>query len=162
DWPPADEEDNDTGVKVLPIRPLPGGEVTKLRDVACRALGIIARQGEGMTKKTMKGREDTSSDNSHFRRFLAVYQQFPDGLEPALPVAANPNTTVPLCPSPIQTTDLETALQEQRNRPGRITNPATLLWGHLFNVRYRILLAELHHYLLLRGDCAEQKAVRNR
>jgi hypothetical protein len=79
-----------------------------------------------------------------------------------LPVATNPNTTAPPCPALDQPSDPESALREGRDRVGRILNPLTLLWAHLFNVRYRILLAELHHYLLLRSDKKEQKAVRDR
>ena len=77
-------------------------------------------------------------------------------------MATNPNTTVPLMPPWNQASDPETALQEQKERPGRITNKITLLWAHLFNIRYRILLAELHHYLLLRNDNVDQQAVRAR
>lgn len=150
------------GVKVLPIRPRPDGKATKLRDVAELALGIIARQGEGRTSMAMTGRVKDESDNSHFMRFLSIYLQFPDGLDLARPVATNPNTTVPLCPILNQPSDPEVALQEHKNRAGRIINPITQLWAHLFNVRYRILLAELHHYLLLRSNSADQKAVRDR
>jgi hypothetical protein len=162
DWNADEQEDTLEGIKVLPIRPLPDGSVTKLRDVALRALGIIARQGEGETPTTMATTTLKLKGRSHFERFLGIYQQFPDAFEPALPVAANPNTTVPL-PSPwSQTADPETALQEQKNRPGRITNLVTRLWAHLFNVRYRILLAELDHYLLLPGNKPDPAAIRDR
>jgi Ferritin-like len=158
----ADEKDNDTGIKVLPIRPLPDGSVTKLKDVALRALGIIARQGEGRTTTTMANQPKAAKDNSHFHRFVSIFKTFPDGLDPALPVATNPNTSVPLPPPLNQASDQEADLEEQRNRPGRIINSTTSLWASLFNVRYRILLAELHHYLLLRNDDADQLAVRDR
>ena len=159
DWN-ANEDDDENGVKVLPIRPV--GSITSLRDIACRALRIIARQGEGITPTTMPPSGPSSMDHSHFMRFLKIYKLFPDGLEPALPVATNPNTTMPPCPGVDQPLDPETALEEQKNRGGRVTNEITLLWAHLFNVRYRILLMELHHYLLLRPDMPQQKIVRDR
>jgi len=95
-------------------------------------------------------------------RFLSIYKQFPDGLAPAWPVAINPNTSLPPCPSLNQPIDPETAFQEQRSLGGRIDNSVTLLYAHLFNIRYRILLAELHHCLLLRQDVPEQNALRGR
>ena len=40
---------------------------------------------------------------------------------------------------------------KRRSTKGRITEPRTRQWAHLFNVRYRLLLAYLHHVMVLEG-----------
>jgi hypothetical protein len=90
---------------------------------------------------------------SHFARFLDIYQHFPEtegplGTAPWVPTAAvpsNPNTL----PSPSS----ETALEQ-----GRITHPAARLWAQLFNLRYRMLLVNLAHFLSLSDGMATPDA----
>jgi len=164
----ADEEDTVTGVKVLPIRiRSDGGPAATLKLVALRALCIIARQGEAITPTTaeggMTGNGLTAAQiaDSHFARFYEIYKQFPDDFFPALAVATCPNTTDAPDALPLDPVEL---LQEQDLSQGRITNPETLLWSHLFNVRYRILLAYLAHYIALppRGkDAAETQTIKD-
>jgi hypothetical protein len=90
--------------------------------------------------------EEGNVKAAHFKRFYDVYTALPATFDPSLQVASNPNTTeVPVVPP----TDPEEVLAETRLRPGRITNKVTLLWAHLFNVRYRMLLTDLQHALSL-------------
>ena len=84
--------------------------------------------------------------DSHFWRFFQIYKQYPDDFFPARAVAQNPNTTSEPNPPPNDPVGL---LQEQKVRVGRIEDTTTLAWGHLFNVRYRILLTYLAHYVAL-------------
>ncbi|MFN0053555.1 MAG: ferritin-like domain-containing protein [Planctomycetales bacterium] len=118
------------------------------------ALTVIARQGEG-TMAT------AAQPESHFERFLSIYldSDFPDERdEPvswfaARPVPTNPNTSEASDPDP---------QQERILVPGRITNSTTLLWAQLFNVRYRMLLADLVHYLRLSSlDCVDARSKLN-
>jgi hypothetical protein len=129
-------------------------------------VGIIARQGEAVTAKSMTGRVATAEElaKSHFGRFLTIYRQYRDDFFPARPVSRKPNTT-PMPPDlPMDPAGL---LREQRLRVGRITNKVTLLWARLFNVRYRILLTYLAHLVSLRvkGGTPDEmkviKAIRN-
>jgi len=97
--------------------------ITSLPELVA-ALDFIARQGEAS--------DTTSLRQSHFGRFLDIYRAFPDSgaagwnTPPSQPVASNPFTA----PQPNTTT---------------ITNPETLLWARLFDLRYRMLLALLAH-----------------
>lgn len=99
----------------------------KSRDEAITALKRIGEQGEG----------SADQPDSHFKRFLAIYREFPEPAKwvPHLPVPTNPTT---------RTADV-------RDISGRssITNPTTRLWAQLFNVHYRMLLTDLAHALFL-------------
>jgi hypothetical protein len=136
DW---DQTDNDPtpgiGVRVF--------DVTSV-NAAVSALTAIAIQGEG---NTTGGPQPPAAVNAaHFKRFYDIYHAFPDGFEASLPVATNPNTTdAPTQPIP----DAEGHLLEDKLKIGRISKAETLLWAHLFNVRYRMLLTELAHALLM-------------
>jgi hypothetical protein len=126
--------------------------------MALRGLRIIAQQGEGFTPD-LPTPTPAPPGSPHFIRFLSIYNQFPDGFNPARPVPINPNTTDPLTGGPI---DAAAMLLEQQLRPGRITNPTSRLWAHLFNVRYRILLTEILHWLMLPPTATTATALRNR
>lgn len=111
----------------------------KTRDDAIGLIEKIAAQGEGLTSSD-------PSDESHYKRFRAIYDKFPeDGewkdsegkpVQPAREVPTNPNTT----PGPDADPGTERDLQG-----GRITNQATLLWAKLLNLRYRKLLIDISH-----------------
>lgn len=89
------------------------------------ALRIIAQQGEA-------GDEPLDDEESHFERFLIMYEQCPEDSESLTwPVVTNPNTRV-------------TAPDEGTIPPG-----TTRLWAKLFDVRYRILLTSLAHALTM-------------
>jgi hypothetical protein len=90
---------------------------------AVTALRIVGQQGEAAD-------EPLDTEESHFERFLLIYEQCPEdtaGL--TWPVVANPNTHV-------------TAPDA-----GTIPLGKSRLWAKLFNVRYRILLMSLSHAL---------------
>lgn len=105
---------------------------------AVALLEYIAVQGEGAT-------EPVGGLSSHFRRFFALYKEVRgegSGFIPA-DLAINPSTG-------------------DKTAPGYISNATTRLWAHLFNLRYRILLAELVHYTQLRNDIKPEKDYRSR
>lgn len=114
------------------------------RDSARKALHEIGEQGEAV------GDQGTTDETSHFKRFLAIYQDL-EKLTPeqqglvARPVAENPVTVKRLNESEI----VGYAAVEVTTNP--ITDPVTALWGHLFNLRYRMLLTDISHAFLLAG-----------
>jgi hypothetical protein len=91
------------------------------RDSALAAVKAISVQGEGSTIDKL--------EESHFGKFLNIYRHFPDDGEwaPSRNLARNP------------TTDQSAPFDR------RITNMVALLWGGLFNLRYRMLLMFLAH-----------------
>ena len=110
-----------------PIDVGPGVFVSPIttRAEALDALRIIALQGEGAA--------GSPGPESHFRRFLAIYDAAVVAPGPiALPVATHPNTSV---------------TPEPGELGGAITHPVSRLWAQLLNGRYRMLLACLGHYL---------------
>jgi hypothetical protein len=110
------------------------------RDAAVQALKEIDEQGEGHG-------QPTDATASHFGRFIAIYQQYPETDEefgpvdwiPFRPVPTNPNTLI----SPSSDHHLE---------DGRITHPVSRLWAQLSNVRYRMLLLSIAHAVCLEGE----------
>jgi hypothetical protein len=94
------------------------------------ALQTVADQGEA---------NPTADDGapSHFARFLHIFRKFPkdDSWSPSRPVPDNPIVLS----------------QEQDSKAGKdwggtpITHPESRLWGHLFNIRYELLLTNLLH-----------------
>jgi Ferritin-like len=119
------------------------------RDDAFNAINKIAEQGEAT--------EDISSEPSHFHRFLTIYNEMKamiadmeseghDKWLPSRPVATNPYITGD---------DLDASPSEGKvsgETRDLITNPEAVLWGHLLNIRYRMLLMYLTHDFLLDGD----------
>jgi hypothetical protein len=79
--------------------------------------------------------------DSHFDRFLRIYRERDaEGTDaPVSPVTKNPNTMA----GPSGDAALDA---------GRITNETARLWAQLFNMRYRMLLADLSHYFGLAAD----------
>ena len=123
-----------------------GSESVLVPDVGSRsdallALSELAEQGEGL--------DDSVTRPSHYQRFLAIYREFPEpgDWEPAHPVPVDPET------GPIEgVTDEPEA--------GRITHPRSLKWARLFNLRYRLLLAYLSHFLQSEGRLLNHDADR--
>ncbi|RBL90707.1 ferritin-like domain-containing protein [Chitinophaga flava] len=113
------------------------------RDDAYNALNAIAEQGEDTT--------NSGDDPSHFTRFYNIYvemrellKEHPE-LEPSRNVAINPYIGDDVqdpgsSPSEGQSSD------EERDV---ISNPTAQQWGHLFNLRYRMLLNFLTHSFVL-------------
>lgn len=108
------------------------------RENAAALLEEIGRQGEGI-------KEPLGGTPSHFRRFFDIYKEIRAyGKEPiAKNVPADPDTRDP-------------------EAPGYISDANARLWAHLFNLRYRILLAQLDHHLRLRIDQQPQRGARVR
>ncbi len=97
------------------------------------ALKQIARQGEAPTLG--RGNEQ-ASEQSHFARFLKIYQSFPERNPPSRDIPTNPTTEPPSEGDPVSRGPLGCA---------PITDPRSVLWANLFNVRYRKLLFTLKH-----------------
>ncbi|MCW3465800.1 ferritin-like domain-containing protein [Chitinophaga nivalis] len=113
------------------------------RDDAYNALHEIAEQGEAS--------DGNSEQPSHFERFKLVYIEMralvAKGYDwaPARDVATNPEIAAS-APDPEIS---YTKRQDQSSENDKITNPDAQNWGHLFNIRYRLLLNFLSHSFLL-------------
>lgn len=107
------------------------------RDEAVQALTEIAEQGESNT-------DPAATSPSHFQRFLKVYKEMRDLLpiaqkeqwSPTRPVAVNPYL------APENLGDISAPAAGDTTL---ITHPEARAWGHLFNIRYRMLLHFLMH-----------------
>jgi hypothetical protein len=117
------------------------------RAAAIAAVQQVAEQGEGFEMPA-------DENESHFRRFLAIYramQALGDDLGKVVrPVATNP-TTDPAEETAGAPTDADT--------PTPIVHPEAKLWAHLFNVRYRKLLVNLSHAFELADDPTDALAL---
>jgi rubrerythrin len=102
--------------------------IRRVRDRASTvdALEAIARQGEAPDPAATLTRAEM--DQSHFARFLNIYNDFPKTDPPSRHVPTNPTTD-----------------PEAQTERSPITNETSLTWAHLFNVRYRKLLYSLKH-----------------
>lgn len=120
------------------------------RAEAISALEAVGEQGEGF---------DTPADEneSHFRRFLAIYRAM-DGLTPeelravVRPLATNPRAD-PL-PDGVDTPD-----PDDPTTRTPVANPEARLWANLFNVRYRALLTNLAHAFELSDDPSDRETL---
>lgn len=123
-------------------------DIAPLRDAAVAAIRRIGAQGEGFDLPPAGSTES----ESHFERFLAIYKLFKEvsggPAPPTWPLAESPNTTSPP-PQPPALQRMVDAVQEAHASKGRITNPRARLWAQLFNLRYRMLLTRLSHFLRL-------------
>jgi hypothetical protein len=113
------------------------------RDSAREALHEIGEQGEALETAPQE-------ETSHFNRFLTIYKALtglPEDQQRLVsrPVAQNPVTAHRLNESQ----PVGFAAAEMTTNP--ITDPVTALWGHLFNLRYRMLLTDISHAFLLAG-----------
>ncbi|MGQ0778833.1 MAG: ferritin-like domain-containing protein [Pseudonocardiales bacterium] len=121
-------------------------DVAAVRAAALAAIRAVGAQGEGFDPAP-EGTE------SHFERFFDVYKRVSAlsaaGVTITWPVATNPNTTSTPTEPPCDV--VETALEAHAST-GRINHPRTRAWAHLFNLRYRLLLGQLAHFLRLDHD----------
>lgn len=109
------------------------------RDDAYNALLEISEQGEATSAETKEGQP------SHFERFLFVYTEMRKALKDedwkvSRNVATNPYINSNEDPNSEPAEGLES--NQERDL---ITNPKAVLWGHLSNVRYRMLLTFINH-----------------
>src|SRR5688572_22924271 len=109
------------------------------RSNALLAVAELAEQGEGV--------DDPLDRPSHYQRLLGIYREMPEpgDWEPSYPVPVDPDTG----PSAGVTDEPE---------HGRITHPRSLKWAKLFNLRYRLLLAYLAHFLMNDGPLLDDNA----
>jgi Ferritin-like len=103
------------------------------RTDAVGALTAIARQGEWPEE------DPASQELSHFRRFLAIFRQFP-----AANAEWRPTWEVPINPQApgIAGSDAGPIIRD----------PEAALWSILLNIRYRMLLAYLAHSFRLSAE----------
>jgi hypothetical protein len=104
-----------------------------LRQIALKAVAFIAAQGEGP--------QDT--DDSHFRKFLRVFDEF--------------SSAAAAVRSHIFDAATDPAVMALGAPPAsRITNKQTVLWGKLFNSIYLLLVLELRQSMMeTTGDQAD-------
>ncbi|MEO8286283.1 MAG: ferritin-like protein [Chloroflexota bacterium] len=113
------------------------------RSEAIFAITELAEQGEGM--------DDSLTRPSHYQRLLSIYREFPE------PGEWEPSYRVPIDPN----TGTSEGMDEDWNPEddqGQITNPRSLKWAKLFNLRYRMLLAYLSHFLQTDGPLLDEGA----
>jgi hypothetical protein len=119
------------------------------RASAVDALKSIARQGEAPAL----GRGGSADEKSHFARFLEIYRVFPERNPPSRNIPANPSTEQP-----------QDGDDGDRSGPlgcASITDERSLLWAHLFNIRYRKLLFSLKHVFHVEaGDSVDTPTAR--
>ncbi|MGH2708150.1 MAG: ferritin-like domain-containing protein, partial [Actinomycetota bacterium] len=134
--------------EALIIDSFPGVDVAKIREAAVSAVRRVGAQGEGFDPEPV-------GVESHFERFFVIYKRVRElssaGVVITWPVAENPNTTLRPAQAPGMA-DLVEMVQEAHASKGRITHPRARAWAQLFNLRYRMLLGRLSHFLRLDQD----------
>lgn len=123
-------------------------DVGRVRMAAITAVKKIGEQGEGFDLPPA----GPGQSESHFERFFDIYKRFRElsaaGVQITWPVAENANTTVAPPEAPDLTHMVE-MVQEAHASKGRITHPRARAWAQLFNLRYRMLLGQLSHFMRL-------------
>lgn len=115
------------------------------RQAAVTALRVLSEQGEGFG----------AGIESHFERFLDLYGQFESltsrRVEFVWPVATNPSVIATSEPADWSSCDVAGAVRAAFAARGTISDPRSRDWAILFNIRYRLLLAFLAHFLRTSG-----------
>ncbi len=145
DWG-FEPKNRNTGEKLI-LESFPGAVIAELRIAAANAVRKVGEQGEGFDLPP----ESTTESESHFERFFAIYKLLKERAESSAtpltwPVAESPNTT-PAPPTAPGMMRMVEAVEEAVAAKGRITHPRARRWAQLFNLRYRMLLAFLSHFL---------------
>src|SRR5262249_43822655 len=109
---------------------------------AMQAITELAEQGEGLEETA-----DADVAPSHYQRFLSIYREFPEPgeWEPTHPVPTDPNIGM--------YEGIDAAADA-----GQITHPRSVRWAQLSNLRYRLLLACLSHFLQSDGPLLDDNA----
>lgn len=111
-------------------------DVVRDRQSAIAAIQRIARQGERP--------QDASQPDSHFARFLAIYQQIDEANPPSRAVPRDPTTNA-----------------VDANGRAVVSHPSAIRWCQLFDLRYRMLLFRLKHAFCVRaGEVTDQPTER--
>lgn len=131
-------------------------DIAQVRAAVIKAVQDIGQQGEGFDlPPTGPGQTE-----SHFERFVfQIYKPFRDlssggSIRLTWPLAESPNTTMaaPQEDTKLRQMHMMESIVESHLSKGRITNGRTRAWAHLFNLRYRNLLAYFSHFLRLHQD----------
>ena len=149
DWG-YDAEEEDQGERLI-IEAFGGADVAALRAAAADAIKAIGAQGEGFDSSP-------AGAEFHFERFFKLYRDFSAliaaGVQPTWPLPTNPNTS-PQPDGPAGSELMPEAMIAAQEEQGRITHPRARAWAQLFNLRYRLLLGMLSHFLRLEQDLYE-------
>lgn len=135
----------------LVVASVNGPSVGEVREQAVKALREIAEQGEGHDAP------ESPESASHFQRFFDIYKRLNKSTISGLiafawPLPVNPNTTSPPEGKQPGMEKMVEMVLEAHAAQGRISDPRALAWANLFNLRYRMLIAFLSHFLRLDGD----------
>ena len=141
-----------TGEKLI-VESVEQTNIAEIRAAAQKAVRDIGQQGEGFDLPP----GGSGQTESHFERFFfQIYKPFREltsggAVRLTWPVAETPNTTPPVSPQPTQLRQMHMldSIVSAHETKGRITNPRAQAWAHLFNLRYRSLLAYFSHFLRL-------------
>lgn len=148
------------------VRQFSGSDAAQLRNDAVSALRAIAEQGEGTDPAS--GAAPMDGSESHFEWFWLIYKTFkeldqsPAGA-PVHQVPINPNTSAADAAPKAPFFKMVDAGLQAAVDAGRITHPRARRWAQLFNLRYRALLLQLHHFLRIdtpRYDAAGDRTAR--
>ncbi|MCY1073208.1 ferritin-like domain-containing protein [Archangium lansingense] len=116
------------------------------RDEAVEALAAVGKQGEA------RFYDQDLEERSHFRRFLEIYREYPEGeWTPTRPVPINPKTVMDLNANQVVRSFKAVSRGGAAPPSANITHPESSRWAHLFNLRYRMLLVNLSHAYELAG-----------
>jgi Ferritin-like len=139
--------------EALIIESFPAADATHLRSAAVAAVKKIGDQGEGFDlPPEPEEEEEEEEEESHFERFFDLYKRVKTlsdtGVRVTWPLTENANTTEAprQPPNPAHMVDV---VEEAYAARGRITHPRAKAWAQLFNLRYRLLLGHLSHFLRL-------------
>jgi hypothetical protein len=111
------------------------------RESAVNALCEIGEQGEAVdsdlpARATSRGRRAQAEEDSHFVRFSTIFRQLQQ-----LSARHRDQVARPVGPNPSTAFQKESAASDCT----WISNQEARQWGHLFNLRYRMLLVNLSH-----------------
>lgn len=148
DWGYDEGLDRNDDSRKVHVDAFEANDPNTFRKLAVDSLKKIAEQGEGYGDQV----------DSHFERFFQLYNDFltleselePKGIDFIWPVATNPSTALTHHRQECDFDLVDTARVAFEER-GYITNFRSRAWGELFNLRYRLLLAYLMHFLRIVG-----------
>jgi hypothetical protein len=134
--------------EALIIESFDAADAASLRSAAVAAVQKIGAQGEGFDLPPAGPGEP----ESHFERFFDIYKRVrtlsDTDVQITWPLTENANTTEAPRQKPTMTQMVD-AVEEAYAARGRIMHPRAKAWAQLFNLRYRLLLANLSHFLRL-------------
>jgi rubrerythrin len=157
DWgfEPRSQAGVPTGERLI-VESIEAQDIAQVRSAVIKAVRDIGQQGEGFDLPPA----GPNQTESHFERFFfQIYKPFKDfsadgSVRLTWPLAESPNTTIaaPQENTRLRQMHMMESIVESQLSKGRITNHRTRAWAHLFNLRYRSLLAYFSHFLRLNQD----------